>query len=551
MTGPFAAVSSLLVVETKPMRTTTAALTLATCAILAQAASAADVESARAGGERREYEDVTARKIDSYVVRRGFTARTRSALEARRLIADMPPGLRAVSPIKNKTVVRGAVEVPVIAVTFSNTKANPYPVVDLERQLFDSAPHGTMTEHYAEMSRGALSVTGEVFEWARLSEADTFYAGSCNGLCNSSNMAQFVSDALAAADRTIDFSRFDNDGPDNVPNSDDDDGFVDFVALVHPESGGECATPNDNIWSHRFSLSQWTGNVFRTDDPGRNGVNVFIDDYVVMPALACDGATMIAIGVFSHEFGHAFGLPDLYDSKLPRESSGIGGWGLMASGSWGGDGENAPDRPTHMTAWSKEFLGWTSPRVIENDQNDVELRPITDGGNVVRVDYSDAADPDDARYLLLEYRKQEAFDSSLTGSGLLVTEVNNSRVQSGLVDNSVNAEPFDMGINVIEADGLRELDREKNRGDDADVFPGTSAVTHLDASHVENVRAALCDIRITPERVTLDIFTSRSTCPGMLPSARRASFDSPDRKASWAGDRCRRNPRESGRQSLH
>ncbi|MCZ4088723.1 immune inhibitor A domain-containing protein [Sinorhizobium psoraleae] len=144
---------------------------------------------------------------------------------------------------------------------------------------------------------------------------------------------------------------------------------------------------------------------------------------------------------FSHEFGHAFGLPDLYDSQKPFTSSGIGTWGLMASGSWGGD-NNHPETPSHMEAWSKEFLGWATVREIDTDTMQVKLRATIENNDAIRVDYGDAADPEDTRYLLLEYRKRQGFDSSLYADGLLVTEINNARVRSGLVTNGVNGEPL-------------------------------------------------------------------------------------------------------------
>ena len=62
----------------------------------------------------------------------------------------------------------------------------------------------------------------------------------------------YVDEALKLADADTDFSQYDNDGPDGVPNSGDDDGIVDLVALVHSESGGECIGSN-NLWSHRWT----------------------------------------------------------------------------------------------------------------------------------------------------------------------------------------------------------------------------------------------------------------------------------------------------------
>ena len=68
------------------------------------------------------------------------------------------------------------------------------------------------------------------------------------------------------------------------------------------------------------------------------------------------GAGTIEIGVFCHEFGHAFGLPDLYDGS---GSSGIGHWGLMGSGNW-----NTPTNPAHFDAWCKSQLGWIVPTEV-------------------------------------------------------------------------------------------------------------------------------------------------------------------------------------------
>jgi M6 family metalloprotease-like protein len=372
------------------------------------------------------------------------------------------------------------------------------------------------------MSAGRFTVTGKVFGWVQVPEPKQTYVGpsGCNGICRNARLGELLVAALTASDPQIDFSRFDNDGPDNVPNSGDDDGFVDFVAFVQPDVGGECALPaNDNIWSHRYSLMSWNNDNYQTQDTGKAGARILIDDYVIVPALDCDGRTMIQIGVFSHEFGHAFGLPDLYDSNAPAESEGIGGWGLMGAGSWGGDGKNTPHIPTHMEAWSKEFLGWVTPRVIEADEQGVELRPVESSGDVVRVDYSDAADPEDKKYLLLEYRAKTGFDRSLTAAGLLVTEINNASVQSGLVNNSVNGDPSVFGVNVIEADGKRDLDTLQNRGDQGDVFPGGMNVQKADAGHPESLSAALCNIRQSNDRIVLDVYVSRTICPGALSGA--------------------------------
>src|SRR2546425_13263502 len=59
--------------------------------------------------------------------------------------------------------------------------------------------------------------------------------------------------ALARVDNQVDFGRFDNDGPDGIPNSSDDDGYVDMIMFAHATRDGACGgSSNNHIWSHRF-----------------------------------------------------------------------------------------------------------------------------------------------------------------------------------------------------------------------------------------------------------------------------------------------------------
>jgi M6 family metalloprotease-like protein len=251
------------------------------------------------------------------------------------------------------TVVSGTIGVPVFMVKFHNTGANPYPASNLQTELFDGPwATGTMTEFYNEISYGNLSLTGTVHDWFQLNYNDTYYEGSNNGIGPDSKVGELLKETLDYWDSFVDFGQYDNDGPDGIPNSGDDDGYVDFVSFVHAESGGECG--NSNIWSHRWSYSGWWGSSYTTNDARSGGGSIKVEDYTIQPALACDGTTMIQIGVFCHEFGHTFGLPDLYDTNAG--SQGLGHWALMASGPW-----NQPASPSHMCAWSKMELGWINP----------------------------------------------------------------------------------------------------------------------------------------------------------------------------------------------
>ncbi|HSG27796.1 MAG TPA: M6 family metalloprotease domain-containing protein, partial [Candidatus Krumholzibacterium sp.] len=271
-----------------------------------------------------------------------------------------------------ETAVAGTYDVPVFMVKFSNTGSDPYPSNDLQTELFDGPwPTGTMADFYDEISYGNLALTGTVYNWFTLSDVDTFYEGSDNGLGGDSKVGQLILETLNNWDATVNFGNYDNDGPDGIPNSGDDDGYVDFVSFVHPEIGGECGTTN--IWSHRWVVTGWPefSVPYATNDARAGGGVIRIYDYTIQPALSC-GGTMIEIGVYCHEFGHAFGLPDLYDTN--GGSAGIGHWGLMGSGSW-----NRPASPAHMCAWAKMELGWVVP---------VEVGPVAAAYSIDNVEFN-------------------------------------------------------------------------------------------------------------------------------------------------------------------
>ena len=424
-------------------------------------------------------------------------------------------------------VVQGERFIPVIPVKFRNTAQDPYPVANLQKELFDGPfPTGTMTDYYREVSYGLLTVKGTVRPWKTLAHDDTFYEGAdftgengslehCNGMCAGAGTGDLLKEALDATDPDVDFSQFDNDGPDGIPNSGDDDGFVDFVAFVHPETGGECsnAVSERNIWSHRWIYSEWKGAPFITKDKRKGGGFIRVNDYVITPALACDNSTMIQIGVFAHEFGHAFGLPDLYDTdRSDGDSEGVGNWCLMGAGSWGGDNEH-PERPAHLSAWAKSFLGWIFPHVVSTDE---EFNPAEiPASETTRLAYKIPISQN--QFYLIENRQRQGFDDKIRGSGLLIWKINNSVVTAGLTTNRVNADATNKGVELEQADGRNDLDALVNRADGGDVFPGSSDNRQFDTSSSSNPRsigpAAVCEISDSG-LVMKAVLLTTGTCPG-------------------------------------
>jgi len=391
------------------------------------------------------------------------------------------------------TIVAGTRKVPVFLAQFANSGAEPFPVDDLQTELYDGPwPTGTLTEYYREISYGHLTLTGNVFDWVDVSQDDTFYEGNNNGLPGMGSTAmlgQFLTETLDLNDPGVDYAQFDNDGPDGIPNSGDDDGVVDLAAFVHPERGGECTGGGGNIWSHRWVLSGWIGDSYETDDAAAGGGFIQVNDYVIQPALNCDDA-MIEIGVFCHEYGHTFGIVDLYDTTPADnpDSEGVGHWCLMGGGSW-----NTPEHPAHMSAWSKERLGWVNYFTVTQDLDQLCLPPVETNPIAVRLW---AQGGDSPEYFVVENRQPIGFDDALVASGLVIYHIdeavydaqdNVNRVQGDETHKAIDVECADARTadHVADAD---DLDTGANRADAGDVWCPSTQQT-FDGASVPDSRA--------------------------------------------------------------
>ena len=129
---------------------------------------------------------------------------------------------------------------PVLAGIYADKPAPDWPVAELVDQLFSLdygatntlGQPGSMREHYRDMSYGTFDLQGGVFGWFPVPNNGLFYYSDDNGLGTSRASGEagaFIRHTLQAADGSVDFRTYDNDGPDNVPDSGDDDGIADLV----------------------------------------------------------------------------------------------------------------------------------------------------------------------------------------------------------------------------------------------------------------------------------------------------------------------------------
>ncbi len=269
------------------------------------------------------------------------------------------------------------------------------------QQLFGTSP-GELNHYFNEISQGSFSFSKATENSGNINDGiikvtlATAHPDPVNGIGNFQN--DIAHPALAAADPYINFASYDTNFNGEIERNE--------LQIMFLTAGGEQATGlRPGIWAH---MSYINGESF-------DGVSVMqypTGSYTVFGErhFAFDGSGNNAtIGIMAHELGHGvFNLPDLYD--IDGSSAGIGGFGLMGSGSWGYKQTQVPgESPSHMSAWSK----FESSFLVQNDQeiNNNNI-PINATGNssytALKVPTQNANE-----YFLLENRSISGYDAGL------------------------------------------------------------------------------------------------------------------------------------------
>ncbi|MBL7014218.1 MAG: M6 family metalloprotease domain-containing protein [Candidatus Marinimicrobia bacterium] len=350
------------------------------------------------------------------------------------------------SPIPSLTHTRSdTFFVPCVLIDFSNY-AQTYSQEELE-QIWNMEGYthpgedntGSFRDFYQEISYQQFLPISTLGDWFTSSHSHDYFANSNpNGYTHLKELIRQAVDEMEA--NGFDWSKFDNDG----------DGYVDALNVIHAGPGAE-EGDETNIWSHKWSLGSYAVQY--------DGVT--ISSYTVNPEI--QGGNIVAIGVLCHEFGHALGLPDLYDTDYT--SSGSGKLALMGSGSWGTSG-NSPYYPSAMNAWCKTELGWTNVYPLNQNLDGMALQQSYSSNLVYKVDHP----TDNSEYWLIENRQKVGTDTLMPSPGFAIWHIDEEMTATGWAPN--NNEPH-YGVALEQADGLFELENGGS-SDGGDTFPGTT-----------------------------------------------------------------------------
>ena len=341
------------------------------------------------------------------------------------------------APLQDVVPQTGHIHALTIFAHFADEGGPGREVPSFAAEIFAEQP-GSLTHFYREMSRGQFELTGEVLPrwYVSRSNADV-YADAEGGY------GLFAREIIQAADVDVDFSRYDNDGPDGVPNSGDDDGYVDYIFIV------SASAPTGFIVGDATGVARLgLGYEYVSEDRALRGGFIRIQS---KSGSVQRGKTFAdAVGIMAHEFGHFLGLPDLYDREYESEpeddSGGIGFWGLMGHGIRGWDEVSGPNP---FCAWSLGQLGWLGVsnqqlKVLSEDQDDVVFADVNAGGDVYLLSAPAPAE----HFFLVEFRSRQHsyYERNLPGEGLLIWRINPTRSGNNLEANKQ--------VDLVCADGL-------------------------------------------------------------------------------------------------
>ncbi len=264
-------------------------------------------------------------------------------------------------------------------------------VPDFNRQhmldlLFNDTPGAnSMRNFYKEQSSGRYAVYGDVTDWVTVPgvAADYDYPQKGRAVWNfiKDSINAWYDSQIAAGETPAEineylsqFDKWDRYDYDGDGNFNEPDGYIDTFQSVHAWLGEEAGAPAWTIWSHSwYAFSNLIGiagppfNLYGGCQIGNS--DYWVGKYTIQPENG-------GVGVFTHEFGHDLGLPDLYDTS--GGENGTGFWTLMSSGSWMGDGlDDIGSKSSHMGAWEKFQLGWLNYEVaIAGKTADFKLGPM-------------------------------------------------------------------------------------------------------------------------------------------------------------------------------
>lgn len=333
---------------------------------------------------------------------------------------------------------------------------------------------GSVSDYFYDMSKGTYTPQFDVVGPYKLNHSSLYY-----GQGENDNTYALVSDACKAADKDVDFSRYDADG----------DGMVDLVYIIYAGYPASMSGNPNDIWP-KSGPGNGSFGTYDGKKVCRFGVHAELNFGRELNQK--NGFLLSGIGLFCHEFSHTLGLPDLYPtvdaSKVDNQNPEM--WDLMDGGEYTYNGGYCP---TPYSPWEMDAMGWATPIELSDEKQTVTLKSY----GKERVAYKIKGENNE--YLLLQNIQIGGWWTGVAlvyKTGMLVWRIDYNNEDVNLFDNPNNTldKPKVM---IVPADGYVISDYNHGDGkqwtDDqykeslqGDPFPGATNKTELLSVELNN-----------------------------------------------------------------
>ncbi len=357
---------------------------------------------------------------------------------------------------------KGNVQIPVLLVNFADYNFSIKNPITQFNDFFNgkggSNPQatGSVHEYFIASSDSVLDLQYDVFGVYTLSHKMEYYgANQTNnyGITTNHNIhaRELVTEAVQLAiENGVNFSKYDNNN----------DGYIDNVSIIVAGYNEAEGGIEHTIWPHYSEIN----------DEKKYSSKSLSGYLIISEYRSSGGQVQAGIGTYCHEFGHALGLPDLYDTNI-SENYTIGYWDIMCSGSYNNNGSTPPT----YSAFERFMMGWLKPipitkhglQIIPPIETSNEAYIISDGTHNLN-----AKSPSPSEYFLLENRQTIGWDAgneALEGTGLLISHIT---FDKNRWDYNTFNNQHPLGYDIVSA-GMAE----PTKSSAADVFPGTTKRT--------------------------------------------------------------------------
>ena len=332
----------------------------------------------------------------------------------------------------------------VILMSF-NDYAFTTPQEDIE-ELFNQVGYsknghqGSVHDYFLASTFGKLNVQATVVGPYTAANSIQYYGENYENTHTDMHSRTLITEAVQFADEDVDFSEFANGG-----------NIVPCVYVLYAGYAESSGNESYTIWPHQGQL-----------------FSPYYVDGVQVRTYSCSSefggqpnySQPLTIGTICHEFSHALGQPDYYDTDYELNGSCFvpESWDIMSSGNYNNNGKCPP-------LWSAMERTVGSFITLEdiNQSGTYTLPPLHSSNKAYKLSF-----PNSSEYFILENRQQVGWDTYTSGHGMLVFKVNPT--VSGWQNNQVNAVQGSEGYLLISANN-------SNYVSGGNPFPGTSSKT--------------------------------------------------------------------------